>query len=102
MALIKEWEDFAGQTGNYWRMVQVNIYRAQDAVEVTLYCYKDKATREAGKQPMAKQVNATIPLAGNDITLDELMAQSYAWLKKNKHADQGSDKEPYFKDAVDG
>ncbi len=102
MALIKECEDPSGQAGNYWRMTQINIYRAEDAVEVTLMLYKDKAARDGGKHPIPNLVHATIPLAGNDITIDELMAQAYTWLKENKHSDQTYDEEPYFKDAVDG
>ncbi len=102
MALIKEWEDPAGQTGDYWRMTQINIYRAAGVVEFTLMLYKDKAARDGGKHPIPSLIHATIPLAGNDVTIDELMAQGYTWLKENKHGDQTYDEEPYFKDAVDG
>ena len=102
MALIKEWEDPAGQAGDYWRMTQINIYRAEDAVEITLMLYKNKAARDGGKHPIPTLVHATMPLAaGNDITIDALMSQAYTWLKENKHSDQTYDEEPYFKDAVD-
>lgn len=74
MALQKDYETNEGYTANYWRIIDINLTAKNIADSFTYLVYKDKSSRDAGKQPADKSFHKTFPII--DKNTDEVLYES--------------------------
>jgi hypothetical protein len=73
MALIKPITLATGESGDYWRIVEVNDHAERGSV-ATLQLYKSRPLREQSAQPMALSLQFVFELAElDDIDADETL-----------------------------
>lgn len=98
MAFQKVYSD---QSGNdypvsYWRVVQVNFSPVDEAALVMFYCYKDQASRLAGKQSVGqKSYSVGKPdyptyFSVANLDLSNPIEQGYLLCKNVKDIDSGT------------
>jgi len=98
MALQKDYETIHGYVANYWRIVNVKMTAKNLSDKMEVHLYKDKASRDAGKTAIFKEVISFPILDENDniisaspFTLEAINVSDYNpyvvgydWLNENK------------------
>jgi hypothetical protein len=76
MALIKKITLPSGHECSYWRVIEVQTKHLSKDGSVTIIGYKDKATRDAGFQPLADSAKTFYGYHGHGGT-----EEAYEWLR---------------------
>lgn len=82
MAYKKEFTTAAGFTGDYWRVVKAEINKVNGVVDIDVYLYKDKASRDEGKSQFAHKT-FTVPLSSIN-TANDIFEECYKVIKNKK------------------
>jgi len=101
LALQKSFENDAGQTGNYWRIDDIHMERADMKMDVRLGLYKSKVDRDGGKRPMNISKNITFDIPAGATTLSQLIGGIYTQAKTTITSDQQTGDTPFFDGATD-
>lgn len=72
MALQKDYETKEGFIANYWRITAMHLTAKNTADTILVCLYKDKASRDANKEPVFSKV-WTFPFVENPETENEII-----------------------------
>jgi len=99
MAYIKQFTNGAGFTGEYWKVTGLVVNKLSNFLEITVSCYKDKASRLDDKSPFAVKM-FSIKLDAIDATKD-IFEQVYKLLPTLKSTTEHvlSSSTPFFEGA---
>ncbi len=107
MALQKTKELASGITGNYWKILQVNIDYLNSTSHVTIALYVDEEARAAGKNPLAEQQSFNwqgeeFPFGSSDLSAEDVNPLKVAYAKiKESVLDAEGEKTNFFGNAED-